>query len=474
MLRAFAFISLGGTLASARDGMHLLACGRKGKCENELKSQSHCEVDYLGRHEVRCCMDDKPSKKSLKREYGRKYKPKWKQVRKFKKQRGCGVYAASKLPRCVHAASFEEAKHVCDQIPGARLCSADEIENGCGKGTGCGHDKDLLWTSNSCTDHVLSGSGCDERLHGHENKDYRGCQTITRSGKLCQRWDSQEPHSHSRTPKRYSKSGLVENYCRNPDGEDTIWCYTTDDNDRWDYCDPVPLYVAPTEECGFDELINFGKAIRYNPKVLHVCANALKAKFLEFDTTAKDTCDCLNAVLSPVFADAIPHCVAPAIPHLDDLTDRFSGAIDYVEEQASQRIAAETYELLPYIDHLKDGFEQCKMNLWQSGVPDPILMQPYQEPESCGLGDAISMYKAVKNQIANQDMLEGCMDLAGVDMMDFDQVLKEACECLELVHAPEFVEAIPDCGGYKMSYLGLLDIGMRMICPSAPTTGGTH
>jgi hypothetical protein len=27
------------------------------------------------------------------------------------------------------------------------------------------------------------------------------------------------------------------NYCRNPDGEKTIWCYTTDENKRWDYCD---------------------------------------------------------------------------------------------------------------------------------------------------------------------------------------------------------------------------------------------
>jgi hypothetical protein len=28
------------------------------------------------------------------------------------------------------------------------------------------------------------------------------------------------------------------NYCRNPDGEPTIWCYTSSSSKRWDYCDP--------------------------------------------------------------------------------------------------------------------------------------------------------------------------------------------------------------------------------------------
>ena len=49
--------------------------------------------------------------------------------------------------------------------------------------------------------------------------DYRGTQSTTETGKTCQRWDTQSPHSHSRTPQNYPNTGLVENYCRNPDGE---------------------------------------------------------------------------------------------------------------------------------------------------------------------------------------------------------------------------------------------------------------
>ncbi|XP_065056353.1 plasminogen-like [Rhopilema esculentum] len=82
------------------------------------------------------------------------------------------------------------------------------------------------------------------RLHGHEKtcKDttlgnkYRGVKNHTRGGLPCQNWASQEPHNHTRTPERYPHSGLVDNFCRNPDNEpDGPWCYTTTDM-RWDYC----------------------------------------------------------------------------------------------------------------------------------------------------------------------------------------------------------------------------------------------
>ena len=36
------------------------------------------------------------------------------------------------------------------------------------------------------------------------------------------------------------------NYCRNPDGEPTIWCYTTDSRKRWEFCDPLPKISTPS------------------------------------------------------------------------------------------------------------------------------------------------------------------------------------------------------------------------------------
>lgn len=67
--------------------------------------------------------------------------------------------------------------------------------------------------------------------------DYRGNISVTVSGKKCQAWASQTPHSHSRTPENYPYSGLDANYCRNPDGEPGAWCYTEDSSTRWELCD---------------------------------------------------------------------------------------------------------------------------------------------------------------------------------------------------------------------------------------------
>ena len=47
-------------------------------------------------------------------------------------------------------------------------------------------------------------------------------------------------------PRHFLRETIAEqeNYCRNPDGEPTVWCYTTDPGDRWEHCD-VPLCSGP-------------------------------------------------------------------------------------------------------------------------------------------------------------------------------------------------------------------------------------
>jgi len=83
-------------------------------------------------------------------------------------------------------------------------------------------------------------------------QDYRGGQTRTRTGKLCQRWDSQVPHNHSLSPTDYPE--LSENYCRNPgvapNLAPSIWCYTTDPTTRWQLCTPLGV-ILPKCEAGY-------------------------------------------------------------------------------------------------------------------------------------------------------------------------------------------------------------------------------
>ncbi|XP_035684677.1 plasminogen-like [Branchiostoma floridae] len=83
-----------------------------------------------------------------------------------------------------------------------------------------------------------SGRHCEiQDCQEGSGASYRGKVPVTTTGKVCQRWNSQTPHGHSKTPANYPSSGLEQNYCRNPDGESGVWCYTTDPGTRWELCD---------------------------------------------------------------------------------------------------------------------------------------------------------------------------------------------------------------------------------------------
>ncbi|XP_078023202.1 apolipoprotein(a)-like isoform X7 [Epinephelus lanceolatus] len=77
----------------------------------------------------------------------------------------------------------------------------------------------------------------DQTCFTGKGEAYRGTTAVTESGKICQSWSAQTPHQHDRTPGNNPGKGLVNNYCRNPDNERRPWCYTTDPDSRWEYCD---------------------------------------------------------------------------------------------------------------------------------------------------------------------------------------------------------------------------------------------
>ncbi|XP_034018825.1 hepatocyte growth factor-like [Thalassophryne amazonica] len=78
--------------------------------------------------------------------------------------------------------------------------------------------------------------------------NYRGTVNVTPEGVTCQRWDSQFPHSHSFIPDNYKCKDLSKNYCRNPDGADYPWCFTTNPNQRIAKCTHIPCCDAEATE----------------------------------------------------------------------------------------------------------------------------------------------------------------------------------------------------------------------------------
>jgi len=84
--------------------------------------------------------------------------------------------------------------------------------------------------------------------------DYRGFSNVTASGRQCQEWSSQVPHAHKYSPEDRPQAGLEGNRCRNPDGSQMAWCFTTDPNQRREYCnvdDCEDLGSFPTNtKCG--------------------------------------------------------------------------------------------------------------------------------------------------------------------------------------------------------------------------------
>ena len=69
---------------------------------------------------------------------------------------------------------------------------------------------------------------------------YAGNASTTENGHTCQMWSEDTPHNSS-----HPEVG-EHNYCRSPDGDKKVWCYTTDPGKQREYCN-VPSCETHTK-----------------------------------------------------------------------------------------------------------------------------------------------------------------------------------------------------------------------------------
>ena len=70
-------------------------------------------------------------------------------------------------------------------------------------------------------------------------RGYSGNISTTITNKTCQHWSEHTPHRFLLPSSLYPELAGDHNYCRNPGSRapDGPWCFTTDPNTRWEYCD---------------------------------------------------------------------------------------------------------------------------------------------------------------------------------------------------------------------------------------------
>jgi len=130
---------------------------------------------------------------------------------------------------------------------------------------------------------TMRSSRCKDNLLG---KEYRGDVNKTRAGANCRPW-ADKLKSDGLEGWHPTWSGAAEkgigyhNYCRNPDNEPGgPWCYTTDTNKRWDYCN-VEMCPKKTDGCK-NENDTDGRGYRGNKaqtRDFHTCMNwSIKTK----------------------------------------------------------------------------------------------------------------------------------------------------------------------------------------------------
>jgi len=128
---------------SSTAGDRMLYCGSPGKDKCSTLGGDVVQAGMNEPNGVRCCTTTP--------------RPHWRS--KCKNKPTPLVYSRSKVPGCNGSKTFQEAVEICAAV-GSRLCTGEEMLNGCAKSTGCQFNKKLVWGCNPSNDACQNNAQC--------------------------------------------------------------------------------------------------------------------------------------------------------------------------------------------------------------------------------------------------------------------------------------------------------------------------
>ncbi len=300
---------------------------------------------------------------------------------------------------------------------------------------------------------------------------YLGHLNVTQSGKPCQGWNSQYPHKHTwydmgeklfpeydaaDFPEGFSSLSYLQNplfmvyekinynHCRNPDGKETIWCYTKDPLVPWEFCSPTNAEAIITnnkpEPWYFDSTgtkINLSR--QYRGTLNETISGKKCAKWNRFqntDLTTLPTNDIYMAMVRKIHKDWSNISAGYDENRFPIISWDAIGDHDYCRNPDGKKT------LWCFTDDPETPWEYC--NIVDAMYPDKNFMKI--EDKLCTTSNKdrqaswSRFYKNRKFETSAEDCLKYCTDnekCFGITYLD------EKEECVECVHEKEDNDSSP-------------------------------
>ncbi|KAF6103254.1 coagulation factor II, thrombin [Phyllostomus discolor] len=217
---------------------------------------------------------------------------------------------------------------------------------------------DVFWAKyTACESVKTSREKLGECLEGYcaegLGMNYRGNQSVTRTGIECQLWRSRYPHNPEINITTHPDADLRENFCRNPDGSTTgPWCYTSDPTVRREECS-VP--ICGTEGVTVEQTPRSGGSSVKLPPPAHQCVPERGQHYQGRLAVTMHGSPCLDWASSQAKALSNNQDFSPAV----SLVENFCRNPDGDQEGA-----------WCYVSGRPDHFEYCDLDYCEETVED--------------------------------------------------------------------------------------------------------